>query len=85
MEWLDGFEMNCGTLVARLVTTSGTRLENNLGTLTNVGIPDGDYEWRAPFTTDFADWTFAPTADYLAAFPGLAEASTKETGLHPVQ
>lgn len=79
MEWLDGFEMHCGALVARLVTTSGTRFENNLGTLTKVGIPDGDYEWRAPFTTDLADWTRAPTSDYLEAFPGLAEASSMGT------
>lgn len=79
MEWLDGLEMHCGTLVARLVTNVGIRLENNLGTLTKVGIPDGDYEWRAPFTTDFAAWTVAPTADYLAAVPGLGEASSEET------
>lgn len=79
MEWLDGFEMHCGTLVARLVTNAGTRFEDNLGTLAKIGVPDGDYEWRAPFTTDLADWTRAPTEDYLAAFPRLAEASTNGT------
>lgn len=78
MEWLDGFKMHCGTPVARLVTTAGIRFEHNLGTLAKAGIPEGDYEWRAPFTTDLADWTFAPTADYLVAFPELADASAKE-------
>lgn len=82
MEWLDGFEMHCETLVARLVTISGSRFENNLGTLAKAGIPDGDYEWRAPFTTDFADWTSAPTSDYLDAFPGLADAIS--TGTHQI-
>ncbi|MEG0589878.1 hypothetical protein, partial [Aurantimicrobium sp.] len=71
MEWLDGFEMHSGTLVARLVTNAGIRFEDNLGTLAKTGVPDGDYEWRAPFTTDFADWGSAPTADYLTAFPRL--------------
>ncbi|MEG1925653.1 MAG: transposase [Ruthenibacterium sp.] len=82
MEWLDGFEMHSGTLVARLVTNAGIRFEDNLGTLAKTGVPDGDYEWRAPFTTDFADWGSAPTADYLTAFPRLAETSTN--GSHQI-
>ncbi|MGE8453987.1 MAG: hypothetical protein ACN6OP_25930, partial [Pseudomonadales bacterium] len=82
MEWLDGFEMHCGALVARLVTTAGIRFEDNLGTLAKTGVPDGDYEWRAPFTTDLADWAQASTADYLEAFPSLADAST--SGAHQI-
>lgn len=82
MEWLDGFEMHCGTLVARLVTNAGIRHEENLGTLAKVGVPDGDYEWRAPFTTDFADWACATTEGYLEAFPSLADASS--SGSHQI-
>lgn len=77
MEWLDEFVEEHGVLKAVIATANGNRQLDDLGTLSQVGLPTGDYEWRAPFTTDFSTWEVVSTESYLDALDGLQPSTLK--------
>ena len=79
MGWLDGFEWQAGRLLARVITPDGRELLDDFGQLTTRGLPEGDYESRAPFTSEFSTWRRESADRYLAGVGLRTTSSTRHT------